>query len=100
MIAAERADIKPGNAMPMSAIPVGTIIHNVEMKPGAGGKIARAAGIPLAVDNTFATPVLQRPLDLGATLVVHSTTKYLNGHSDAVGGAVMTRDDVGGCGHR
>jgi large subunit ribosomal protein L2 len=44
VIAAERADIKPGNAMPMSAIPVGTIIHNVEMKPGAGGKIARAAG--------------------------------------------------------
>lgn len=44
VIAAERADIKPGNAMPMSAIPVGTIVHNVEMKPGAGGKIARAAG--------------------------------------------------------
>jgi len=44
VIAAERADIKPGNAMPMSAIPVGTIIHNVEMKPGAGGKIARSAG--------------------------------------------------------
>ena len=40
----QRADIKPGNAMPMAAIPVGTIIHNVEMKPGAGGKIARAAG--------------------------------------------------------
>ena len=44
VLAAERADIKPGNAMPMAAIPVGTIIHNVEMKPGAGGKIARAAG--------------------------------------------------------
>jgi len=44
VIAAERADIKPGNAMPMAAIPVGTIIHNVEMKPGAGGKIARSAG--------------------------------------------------------
>jgi large subunit ribosomal protein L2 len=44
VVAAERADIKPGNAMPMAAIPVGTIIHNVEMKPGAGGKLARAAG--------------------------------------------------------
>jgi large subunit ribosomal protein L2 len=44
VVAAERADIKPGNAMPMAAIPVGTIIHNVEMKPGAGGKIARSAG--------------------------------------------------------
>jgi cystathionine beta-lyase/cystathionine gamma-synthase len=57
-------------------------------------EIARAAGVPLAVDNTFATPVLQRPLELGATLSVHSTTKYLNGHSDVVGGAVMTSDDA------
>jgi len=44
VVAAARADIKPGNAMPLSAIPVGTIVHNIEMKPGAGGKIARAAG--------------------------------------------------------
>ena len=44
VVAAERADIKPGNAMPMAAIPVGTIIHNIEMKPGAGAKIARSAG--------------------------------------------------------
>ena len=47
----------------------------------------------LAVDNTFLTPALQRPLELGATMVVHSTTKYLNGHADVVGGAVVTRDD-------
>ena len=44
VVAAPRADIKPGNAMPLAAIPVGTIVHNLEMKPGAGGKIARAAG--------------------------------------------------------
>ena len=44
VVAAERADIKPGNAMPLSAIPVGTIVHNVEMKAGAGGKVARSAG--------------------------------------------------------
>ena len=44
VVAGQRADIKPGNAMPMAAIPVGTIIHNIEMKPGAGGKIARSAG--------------------------------------------------------
>src|SRR5215469_1113669 len=44
VVAAQRADIKPGNAMPLAAIPVGTIIHNIEMKTGAGGKIARAAG--------------------------------------------------------
>jgi large subunit ribosomal protein L2 len=44
VIAAQRADIKPGNAMPLASIPVGTIVHNIEMKPGAGGKLARAAG--------------------------------------------------------
>jgi cystathionine beta-lyase/cystathionine gamma-synthase len=56
-------------------------------------EIATKAGAALAVDNTFATPMLQRPLDLGATMVVHSTTKYLNGHSDVIGGAVLTSND-------
>ena len=51
--------------------------------------IARAHGIALVVDNTFASPSVQRPLELGADLVVHSTTKYLNGHSDSVGGIVV-----------
>jgi cystathionine gamma-lyase len=46
----------------------------------------------LAVDNTFASPMLQRPLQLGAHLCVHSTTKYLNGHADVVGGLILTRD--------
>jgi cystathionine beta-lyase/cystathionine gamma-synthase len=55
--------------------------------------VCKARGIPLVVDNTFATPCLQRPLLLGATLVVHSTTKYLNGHSDVVGGCIVTSDD-------
>jgi cystathionine gamma-synthase/cystathionine gamma-lyase len=55
-------------------------------------EIARGAGAILVVDNTFATPVLQRPLELGAAAVVHSTTKYLNGHSDVVGGAIVTSD--------
>lgn len=50
---------------------------------------ARACGALVAVDNTFLSPVLQRPLELGADLAVHSTTKYLNGHSDVVGGAVV-----------
>jgi cystathionine gamma-synthase len=53
---------------------------------------ARAAGALVACDNTFLSPVLQKPLDLGADLVVHSTTKYINGHSDVVGGAVVARD--------
>jgi cystathionine gamma-lyase len=54
--------------------------------------IGKAAGVPVFVDNTFATPILQKPLELGATAVVHSTTKYINGHSDVVGGAVVTSD--------
>ena len=53
---------------------------------------AHAAGVLVAVDNTFATPWLQRPLELGADIVVHSTTKYLGGHSDVVGGAIVVRD--------
>jgi cystathionine gamma-lyase len=52
-------------------------------------KACRARGVVVAVDNTFMTPYFQRPLDLGADLVVHSTTKYLNGHSDVVGGAIV-----------
>jgi cystathionine gamma-lyase/cystathionine beta-lyase/cystathionine gamma-lyase/homocysteine desulfhydrase len=56
--------------------------------------IAHELGAALVVDNTFASPCLQRPLELGADLVVHSTTKYLNGHSDSVGGVVVaTRDE-------
>jgi cystathionine beta-lyase/cystathionine gamma-synthase len=55
--------------------------------------IARANRIATVVDNTFATPVLQQPLTLGADVVVHSTTKYINGHSDVLGGAVLTNDD-------
>jgi cystathionine gamma-lyase len=55
-------------------------------------RIARAHGALSAVDNTFATPYFQRPLELGIDLVAHSTTKYLNGHSDVVGGAVLTSD--------
>jgi cystathionine gamma-synthase len=54
--------------------------------------LARKAGALLVVDNTFLSPALQRPLSLGADLVVHSTTKYLNGHSDVVGGAVIARE--------
>jgi len=55
--------------------------------------IARGASITTVVDNTFATPVLQQPLSLGADIVVHSTTKYINGHSDVIGGGVLTNDD-------
>lgn len=54
--------------------------------------ICRERGVLLCVDNTFMSPVFQRPLDLGADLVMHSTTKYVGGHSDVVGGALVTRD--------
>src|SRR5262249_31330397 len=57
-------------------------------------ELAHRAGAVLAVDNTFASPYLQQPLQLGADLVVHSTTKYLGGHSDVVGGAVIGRREL------
>ena len=57
----------------------------------AVARLAKAAGALVAVDNTFATPALQRPLELGAGIVLHSTTKYLGGHSDIIGGALVLR---------
>src|SRR5262249_19759482 len=58
--------------------------------------LAQARGLLFVVDNTFATPALQQPIRFGADIVLHSTTKYLNGHSDMVGGALLTgRDDLG-----
>lgn len=59
----------------------------------AVAKIAHEAGILCACDNTWATPILQRPLDLGADLVVHSTTKYFGGHSDVLGGVVVSKTE-------
>ena len=59
----------------------------------AVARIAAVAGAITVVDNTFATPYIQRPLDLGADLVLHSATKYLGGHSDVIGGLIATRSD-------
>ncbi len=58
----------------------------------AASEIAHRHSVQVVVDNTFATPCLQQPLDLGADIVVHSTTKYLGGHSDVIGGAILTGD--------
>jgi cystathionine beta-lyase/cystathionine gamma-synthase len=69
--------------------PMMNIIDIVEMS-----KLAKEAGAMLCVDNTFATPYLQNPLDLGADIVMHSVTKYLGGHSDVVMGALVTSDDA------
>jgi cystathionine beta-lyase/cystathionine gamma-synthase len=72
--------------------PTNPLLRLTDLTATAG--LARARGVVLVVDNTFASPCVQRPLELGADLVVHSTTKFLNGHSDSVGGAVVaTRDD-------
>jgi cystathionine gamma-lyase len=56
-------------------------------------RIARAAGVKVLVDNTFSTPVFQRPLELGADIVLHSTTKYLGGHCDVIGGGLVVNDE-------
>src|SRR5215208_6829111 len=69
--------------------PTNPLLQVLDIAAIAG--VAHGAGALLAVDNTFASPYLQRPLDLGADIVVHSTTKYLGGHSDVVGGALVTR---------
>ena len=70
--------------------PSNPMLNIVDIKKAA--EAAHAAGALLVVDNTFATPYLQRPLELGADIVVHSTTKYLGGHSDVVGGFAATND--------
>jgi cystathionine beta-lyase/cystathionine gamma-synthase len=72
--------------------PTNPMMNIVDIKAMAA--IAKEAGAWLAVDNTFATPYLQNPLDLGADIVMHSVTKYLGGHSDVVMGALVTSDDA------
>lgn len=71
--------------------PTNPVMSLVDIR--AVSEITRRRGIRLVVDNTFMSPFFQRPLDLGADIVVHSTTKYLNGHSDSVGGAVILNDE-------
>jgi cystathionine gamma-synthase len=71
--------------------PSNPLLNIVDIRRAA--EAAHAAGALLVVDNTFASPYLQQPLALGADLVVHSTTKYLGGHSDVIGGFVATNDD-------
>jgi cystathionine gamma-synthase len=70
--------------------PSNPLLNIVDIRRAA--EAAHAAGALLVVDNTFATPYLQQPLELGADLIVHSTTKYLGGHSDVIGGFVATSD--------
>jgi cystathionine gamma-lyase len=85
--------IRPETKLIWLETPTNPLLRLADLK--AVGEIARKYNLIYAVDNTFATPYFQRPIEFGADIIVHSTTKYLSGHSDIIGGAVITdRDDL------
>jgi cystathionine gamma-lyase len=83
--------MRPETELVWMESPTNPLMHMCDI--AAIADVAHDDGALLGVDNTFLSPYFQRPLDLGADLVVHSTTKYLNGHSDSVGGALVTDDE-------
>jgi len=83
--------IKPNTRMIFIETPANPTLKIIDISRCS--EIARSRDIPLCVDNTFATPYLQRPVELGADIVVHSTTKYLSGHGDVIGGIVVGKGD-------
>jgi cystathionine beta-lyase/cystathionine gamma-synthase len=85
------AAIKPNTKMVFLETPTNPIMTVTDLKEVS--EIAHRAGARVVCDNTFMSPYLQRPLEFGCDIVVHSTTKYLNGHSDGVGGAVVLNDE-------
>jgi cystathionine gamma-lyase len=87
----ERA-LRPETKLVWIESPTNPMLKLVDL--AAVARLARARGARTVVDNTFATPFFQRPLEHGIDVVVHSTTKYLNGHSDVIGGAIVTSDDA------
>ena len=91
-MAALAAAVKPNTKLIWCETPTNPLLKIVDIARLA--EFARQRGIRLAVDNTFSSPILQRPLELGAHLVMHSATKYLNGHSDIVGGMLVVGDDA------
>ena len=91
--AAFEAAIRPETKMVWIETPTNPLLKLVDI--AAVAEIARKRGLVVVVDNTFCSPILQRPLEHGAHIVVHSATKYLNGHSDMVGGMVVVGDDEG-----
>ena len=90
-IDAVRAAITPKTKLVWVETPTNPLLNVGDIERLA--EVAHEAKAKLVVDNTFATPYLQRPLDLGADVALHSTTKYLGGHSDVVGGALVTNDE-------
>ena len=91
-LAAFEAAIGPKTRMVWIETPTNPMLKIVDI--AAVAQIARKHGLRVVVDNTFASPAVQRPLELGAHLVMHSATKYLNGHSDMVGGIVVVGEDA------
>ncbi|HET6782558.1 MAG TPA: cystathionine gamma-synthase, partial [Pseudoxanthomonas sp.] len=91
-LSAFEAAIRPGTKMVWVETPTNPMLKIVDIE--AVCAIARKHGLRVVVDNTFASPILQRPLQLGADIVMHSATKYLNGHSDMVGGMVVVGNDA------
>ncbi|MEN5390616.1 cystathionine gamma-synthase [[Pseudomonas] hibiscicola] len=91
-LAAFEASITPKTKMVWIETPTNPMLKIVDI--AAVAAIAKRHGLIVVVDNTFASPMLQRPLELGADLVLHSATKYLNGHSDMVGGMVVVGDNA------
>jgi cystathionine gamma-lyase len=89
--AALKAALKPNTRMIWAETPTNPMLKVVDL--ARLGAFARKHGLILVVDNTFCSPMLQRPLEYGAHLVLHSATKYLNGHSDMVGGVVVAGHD-------
>jgi cystathionine beta-lyase/cystathionine gamma-synthase len=85
-----RAAVTPRTRMIFIETPTNPVMTITDV--AATAEVARESGILLAVDNTFMSPYFQRPIELGADAVVHSTTKYLNGHSDGIGGVVVVKD--------
>jgi len=85
-----RAALRPQTRLVWLESPSNPLLQVTDL--AAVAAIARAAGAAVLVDNTFATPVLQRPLELGADIALHSTTKYFGGHSDVMGGALVFRE--------
>ncbi|TMQ59765.1 MAG: PLP-dependent transferase [Candidatus Eisenbacteria bacterium] len=88
---AAAAAFRPATKMLFVETPTNPMMQLTDI--AAVGERARRRGIRMVVDNTFMTPYFQRPLELGADVVLHSVTKYLNGHSDMVGGALVLNDD-------
>jgi cystathionine gamma-lyase len=91
-LAAVEAAIRPNTRMIWVETPTNPLLKLADLE--AIAKLAKSRGVLVAADNTFASPYVQRPLELGFDIVVHSTTKYLNGHSDVIGGAVAVGENA------